>query len=189
MNELEFLRSQLRLEGTHYEQQRALLGRCLQAVAKGEQVGVVTLAAAAYVVFALRRAVRRDHVHADQVESRVANATALDAGQRAMILAAVARSRADSSEAQAAVEALASGLQTATAACLGEAALGACHSFDHWAQRFKPAGRDALEPWFDRLYDVSDWRRVALTDAESVFEERRLHDTAVAAAGAAGLLA
>jgi hypothetical protein len=189
MNELEFLRSQLRLERTHYEQQRALLGRSLRAMAIGERVGAVTQAAADYLVFALRRAARRDRQHADQVEARLAKATALEADQRSLILAAVARCRNDASEAQAAVDALAAALQAGPSAALGEAVLGACHTFDGWATQFKPAGREALEPWFDRLYDVGDWRRVALTDAESVFEERRLHEAATAVARAAGMLA
>jgi hypothetical protein len=189
MNELEFLRSQLRLERTHYEQQRALLGRSLRTMGAGESVNAVTVAAADYLVFALRRAARRDRQHADQVEARLAKATALEADQRSLILAAVARCRTDANEAQAAVEDLATALQAGNSAGLGKAVLGACHTFDGWATQFKPTGREALEPWFDRFYDVVDWRRIALTDAESVFEERRLHEAATSVARAAGMLA
>jgi hypothetical protein len=189
MNELEFLRSQMRLERTHCESQRALLGRSLQAVAAAEPARDALLAAAHYLVFALRREARRDRLHADQTEARLAVAQVVEADQRKTALAAVARLRAEASALAAAIETLAVALQAPATAAVGDSLRTACTAFEGWATNFKPAGREALEPWFERLYAISDWRQVALTDAESVFEERRLHEAANAAARAAGLLA
>lgn len=187
MNELEFLRSQLRLEHTHYTRLRALLGRSLPGAATDKCLLAVTVSTANYVVFVLQRAARRDHIHADQIEARLSPAQALRADERNAIIAAVAQLRVDARALGAAVEALAAALPAPSEHASGGSVLPACHAFDAWASNFNFAARAALEPWLERLYDIGDWRRAALTDAEAVFQERRLRTAATDAARAAAL--
>lgn len=168
MNELEFLRSQLRLEQSHLDNSRDLLSRALrQASAEGPLVAA-RQAALAYLEFALQRATERSRVHSQLLAERVAH-SAFSTTERAAVLEAVA--------------ALQSALAPA-ASSPGEPSAGHAQQL---AERISKATA-ALDPWCTRLYDLSDWRRAARIDAEAVFEERRLYEHAIERARAAGML-
>lgn len=168
MNELEFLRSQLRLEQTHLDGSRDLLSRALrQASAEGPRLAA-RQAALAHLDFALQRATERSRVHSQLLEERVAR-SAFSTTERLAVLDAVA--------------ALQSALALAASSSGG---LSAGHA-QQLAERISKATA-AVEPWCARLYDLSDWRRAARIDAEAVFEERRLYEHAIEHARAAGLL-
>ena len=184
MNELEFLRSQLRLEQTHLDGSRELLNRALRHQPVDAPTVTARRAALAHLAFGLQRAIERGHVHARQVPERLAQGD-YSAAERIAALDAVATLQAVLTPAAVTVV----GLSTAVAS--------AADSDD----RLRDAAREALplaeqlgkaaatlEPWCARLYDLSDWRRAARIDAEAVFEERRLHEQAIEHARAAGLL-
>lgn len=186
MNELAFLRGQLRLERSHYGQQLDLLARSLRSPAGEPGVDRTVRAAAAYVLFATRRTVQRNHLHARRLASRLA-ATELAADERGAIGAASQRLVAVTAATQAALDALAAAMAVDACATDTAALRDACAAFAGPVPAEVMAAAETLEPWFERLYDLADWRSVALTDAESVFEERCLHDAAFHAAGEAGL--
>jgi hypothetical protein len=168
MNELEFLRSQLRLEQSNLDCSRELLRRALHQTASEGPILAARQAALAHLAFALQRATERCRVHSQLLAERVARSACSEA-ERFEVLDAVA----------ALQSALGPGAATGLAPSAEDALL--------LAERISTFTA-ALEPWCDRLYDLPDWRRAARIDAEAVFEERRLHEDAIDRARAAGLL-
>lgn len=189
MNELEFLRGQLRLERTHYREQIALLTRSLCAPESGGSVARAIQATAAYLVFAARRSVRRNHLYARQLASRLAAGEPLAADEQRAVDAASQRLASSTTATQTALEALGAALAAHDGTDDAGGLHKACAAFTENVNAETLAAAETLDPWFERLYSLGDWRCVALTDAESVFEERRLYDAATHAAGKAGLLA
>jgi hypothetical protein len=168
MNELEFLRSQLRLEQTHFDSILDLLSRTLRQATADRPLLAARQAALAHLEFALQRATEQSRVHSQLLPAHVARSAFSTTERRAVLDAVAALQSAlvpDASSLR--------GLSAATAQQL--------------AERISQAAA-ALEPWCARLYDLSDWRRAACIDAEAVFEERRLYDHAIEHARAAGLL-
>lgn len=188
MNELEFLRGQLRLERTHYQEQIALLTRGLCSRGADVSADRAIQASAAYLVFAARRSVRRNHLHARQLASRLATGEPLAADEQRVVDAASQRLASSTAATQTALEALVAALATHDGSHDAGGLHKACAAFAETVNAETLVAAETLDPWVERLYNLGDWRCVALTDAESVFEERRLYDAAIHAAGEAGLL-
>lgn len=165
MNELEFLRSQLQLEQANLARSCDILARAARhAGTEGpapSPASTAVQAANAHVEFALRRELQRARTHARLLSDHIARGS-------------VGATELD-------------GLRAATAVL--QAALDEAPALapQQCADRLRTAGAP-LEPWCARLYSLSDWRRAAQIDAEAVFEDRRLHEAAIAAARSAGLL-
>jgi hypothetical protein len=168
MNELEFLRSQLRLEQTHFDSILDLLCRTLRHATVDGPLLAARQAALAHLEFALERATERSRVHSQLLAELIAR-SALSTTERLAVLDAAA--------------ALQSALVPDASSLRGLSAAAA----QQLAERISQAAA-ALEPWCARLYDLSDWRRAARIDAEAVFKERRLYEHAIEHARAAGLL-
>lgn len=161
MNELEFLRSQLRLEQAHLDSTREWLRRASRQAAADGPVFLARQAALAHLAFALHRAMERCRMDSQLLEERAAR-SACSTTERLALMAAIATS------------------QSALAPDAADDAL-------QLARRISDATA-ALDPWCARLYDLSDWRRAARIDAEAVFEERRLYEHALECARAARFL-
>lgn len=177
MNELEFLRSQVRLERTHMREVRASLRDALRRTLPPAQVDAFAQAAAAYLVFALRRFVAQDRGHCVRLAERVAAAPNVDAAERARIDAALGELASALQETEAATTALSAALEGRRRQALDLPAwLAACRRFDDFYEQHLVQRRHQLGAWLEHHYDIGDWRRTSLVDAESVFEERQLHE-------------
>lgn len=186
MNELEFLRSQLRLEQNHLDRSRDLLQRALRLGAADAAARAARQAALAHLQFALRRSTERGHVHVQLVSGRTATGYS-GAAERRAVLDAVAALQAALATAEPALQRVAFAATTASPHDGDDPLRAAATAAQQLADGIGHA-TEMLEPWFARLYDLSDWRRAARIDAEAVFDERRLYDAAVEAARTAGIL-
>lgn len=162
MNELDFLRAQVAREHGN-----------LLAILESPRTG----ASAAYLLFAIRRALSRDRAHAARLETRIlpGDAAAIEA------IAALRSGFAERERSLAALEdALAprlpeeSGQIGRLVAAIDAAAQAHGGLAERWA---------ALEPTLLHHYLIEDWRSTTLIDADSVLEERTLHAAWVRATG------
>lgn len=154
MNELEFLRAQVARE-----HERLLDG--LQSTRPQ--------AAAAYLSFAMRRALARDRAHAARLETRLlpGDAAAIEA------IAALRASFDERDRALHGLEEAAARVargDTDGAEVLARAVDAAALAHAGVARRWQ-----ALDPVLLRHYVIEDWRATTLIDADAILEERALH--------------
>lgn len=185
MNELEFLRSQVRLERLHLREQRAALGTLLRRALPVDAQDACAQALAAHLVFLMRRFVLQDRSHVERLGARVAAARDVAPEERQRIGQTLHELAATLDAAQAATGSLADALEQRRHGALDAAGwLAACREFDAFYEGRLAAHRHALGTWLETYYDIGDWRRSSHVDPESVFEERRLHELALAALAA-----
>ncbi len=182
MNELEFLRSQVRLERVHMRDLRALFSAALQRAVPPALLDGFSQAAGAYLVFALRRFVAQDRMHCERLAARVASASGVDATERARITAALRDLAATLAATDVATRQFAAALERRRAGSLDAPGwFDTCRELDRFYESHLVQRRHQLGPWLESYYDILDWRRSSMVDAESVFEERRLHEAALQA--------
>lgn len=185
MNELEFLRSQVRLERTHMRDVRAALGDALRRSPAPPGLDASAQAAARYLVFVLRRFVMQDRMHCSQLATRVGAAQGLEAAERARIDGALRDLAMALDDVATATDALAGALDARQRGAMEpQEWLEACAAFDRFYEAHLVQRRHQLSLWLESYYDIADWRRSSCVDAESVFEERRLHEEALRALAA-----
>ena len=160
MNELDFLRAQVARE---HERLLAVLGADRSPVA------------AAYLRYAIRRALARDRAHAARLETRVLPGDAVAMESIAALRAGFAERERALADLENAAALLARG-DAAGAASLAGAIDGAAH-----AHRDLPRCWAALQPALLRHYVIEDWRATLFVDADAILEERALHAAWVAA--------
>jgi hypothetical protein len=182
MNEIEFLRSQVRLERRHLREVRAAWSARLDSACTDRELDRVTLSSAPYLLFALRRLAGQDSGHCERLRSfldRNAEANPDESAELRAALAEVAQSlqqlHAARQRFEAAYQARVEGRLDVTGW------IRACREFDSWYATQLAAQRHRLGHWLDAHYTLADWRSTSLVDAESILEERRLYDAALAA--------
>jgi hypothetical protein len=154
MNEIEFLRAQVARE------RERLLGGLESARSQ---------AAAAYLSFAMQRALARDRAHAARLETRLlpGDAAAIEA------IAALRASFDDRDRARHGLEEAATRVargDTDGAEALARSVDAAALAHAGVALRWQ-----ALDPVLLRHYLIEDWRATTLIDADAILEERALH--------------
>jgi hypothetical protein len=168
MNELEFIREQVRLERRHMAEVRqaletALLGR---AVAD-PSLQIFCQAAARYLVFIVQRFNAQDQIHCDQLRSCLTAEDATSLQSLEQLHSTLAQSRPAVAQLSAALASPAS----------METLLDACRRYLDFYRHELLARKNSLYPLFDQHYGMADWRRASLVDADSVLEERTLYAT------------
>lgn len=173
MDELSFIREQVRTERRHMGEVRAALDDALAAGGPGATdaaaVGssdAFVAAAVRYLVFIVQRFNAQDQAHGAQLRPRL-DAADSDARMALDELdATLARSRAEIAVLQEAMQAGAS-----------PALRVAARRYLDFYQRELLARRHSLTPWLERHYAAADWRRASMVDAESILEERDLYES------------
>jgi hypothetical protein len=182
MNEVEYLRSQVRLERSHLREVRAALSARLAAVRADDELDGPALATAPYLLYALRRLEEQDGRHCSRLRAHIDQKPEARPGEHARVGAALAELKQALQELHQARQRFESAYQERTERRLDASGwVEACREFDAWYESRLAPRRHALGDWLDAYYTLADWRSTSLVDAESVLEERRLHGVALAA--------
>lgn len=180
MNELEFIRDQVRTERRHMAEVRSILQAALSSTPASPVTARSIELAARYLVFSVRRFDAQDQMHCEQLAPRISAGDAVACGSLAALAQTLSLSRA-------AIEQLQCALTAAGAAPDSETLRIACEGYLDFYRRSLTTLRASLYPLLEQHYGVADWRRASLVDAESIISERELYDAVRAAADATAI--
>lgn len=179
MDELSFIREQVRTERRHMAEVRSALEAALAhdaaQTAAASSAHDFILATARYLVFAVQRFNAQDQKHCEQLRPRLGDAAgaATSAATKALddLTQTLARSRNTIAALQVAVT------SAATADPQSSASLrSACASYLDFYKSELLTQTGSLSPLLEQHYSAADWRRASMVDAESILEERDLYD-------------
>lgn len=180
MDELSFIREQVRTERRHMGEVRRALAQVLReapvtGTGRGTETGAdrgatFIAAAASYLVFIVQRFNAQDQQHCELLRPRLPanDASALAAVDS--LAATLARSR----------EAVAALQQVVQGGAADQLRAAATAYLEFHERELLPKG-SSLSPWMEKLYGAADWRRASMVDAESILEERARYDALRAA--------
>lgn len=182
MNEIDYLRSQVRLERSHLREVCAALSTQLASMRPDVDLDVAARGAAPYLVYALRRLARQDALHSSRVRAYIDEASEALAGEHARVRAMLEELEGTLQELGSVLARFEAAYQARISGALDAAGwIATCREFDAWYGAKLATQRHALGSWLDANYSLADWRSTALVDADSVLEERRLYAAALAA--------
>ncbi len=182
MNEIEYLRSQVRLERSHLREVRAAWSARLGSGRPDDELDRVALACAPYLLFALRRLAVQDSRHCDRLRGLIDRNAETVVDEPAELRDALTEIGQSLQQLYEACQRFESAYQARVAGRLDVTGwIRACREFDAWYADRLAVQRHRLDRWLDTHYALTDWRSTSLVDADSVLEERRLHEAALAA--------
>lgn len=180
MNELEIIRSQVAMEQTHAAEVAnacaAVFGSTGAARAPSEATALFREACVSYLVWALARFEERDQILSELLAARQSAGDGAAAASARHLGSLITRSGTSR-------EAL-SRLEAALAAGESQAAGAGWQEFARFFNSAWAPRRAALEGALAEHLAVADWRAVCAIDADSILDERRRFERAVAQAPA-----
>ena len=168
MDELAFIREQVRTERRHMAEVRQALGTAIDARINAESLDPFCAAAVQYLLFAVRRFNAQDQAHCDQLRPRL---PVDDKSSQALLDAlgsTLARSRV-------AIDELANSTVAPPSNAQGSALVDAAQRYLAFYREALATQQGSLYPLFEKHYRQQDWRAASMVDADSVLEERRLY--------------
>ena len=181
MNELEFLRTQIRLERQHMVEVRKNLEVALARPVPQMQRDAIErfcTAAARYLVFIVKRFNAQDQIHCQQLRPNIAGGDHDNEDALAALECLLARSRVAIASLQAALP----GPGAADAQTSGMALRHACAEYLQFYRDEMLQRNSTLTALFERHYGTTEWRSASLLDADAVLQERQLYAAVQAAA-------
>ena len=161
MNELEFIREQVRLERQHMAEVRQALE---SALATDATLTEFCQSAARYLVFVVQRFNAQDQIHCDQLGPRLDPNDAANSESLRSLAATLARSRAAIAE-----------LESALGADAVTTLPRECRRYLQFYRTELSTRKNVLYPLLVLHYDIGDWRRASLVTADSILTERELY--------------
>lgn len=168
MNELQYIREQVRTERRHMAEVRLALTSALDAGFVAPILLPFCAAGARYLVFIVKRFNAQDQLHCDQLQPHLAPEDVENRESLQQLTQTLARSREAIGKLDLALRSCATGTAE-------ETLRSACSSYLAFYRDELATRRNSLYPLLERHYGVAEWRRASLVDAESILEERALY--------------
>jgi hypothetical protein len=164
VNDLEFIREQVRTERRHMAEVRQALGQALEADIDVGRLEAFCRVATQYLIFVVQRFNQQDGIHCDQLRPKVPADDTVMLNTLAQLVQTLARNRA-------AILKLAQALQLASTT-QSSTLPAACRTYLEFYRSELATQRNSLYPLMEQHYSHADWRRASLVDADSILEER-----------------